>query len=205
MGIMKTLTINGVKYDVVPVVPASSVTLLANAWVDGGDKYYQIVELEGVTPKTKVNLQPTPDQLVEFQNEVLAFMAENEGGVVTVYAIGDLPTGDHTIQTTLKEVDATGKIRGNTVGTTTPRSDLDQTDPRKADYIKGREKIVRFDNGTAPDENGNVNVAGGGSGLPSITEADNGKILQVVDGAWAVADAPSGEVVPTYNGEVEVE
>ena len=205
MGIMKTLTINGVKYDVVPVVPASSVTLLANAWVDGGDRYYQVVELEGVTPKTKVNLQPTPDQLVEFQNEVLAFMAENEGGVVTVYAIGDLPTGDHTIQTTLKEVDATGKIRGNTVGTTTPRSNWEQTDPKKADYIQNKPTVVKTVNGVAPDENGNVNVSGDVAGLPSITEADNGKILQVVDGAWAVADAPSGEVVPTYTGEVEVE
>lgn len=204
MSVMRTLTINGVKYDVTPVVPASSVTLLADAWVDNGGKYAQVVELAGVTTHTKVNLQPTPEQLVEFQNEVLAFVAENEGGVVTVFAIGDKPIGDHTIQVTLKEVEATGKIRGNTVGTSTPRSDIDQTDPNKADYIRGREKIVRSVNGAKPDENGNVNVAGGGSGLPSITEADNGKILQVVNGAWAVADAPSGGSVPAYTGEVEV-
>jgi hypothetical protein len=76
--------------------------------------------------------------------------------VVTVYAVGDKPKGDHTIQTTLTEVEYSGRIRGNTVGTTTPRTDFNQTDPTKADYLKGREKIVQTVNGAAPDENGNV-------------------------------------------------
>lgn len=31
---------------------------------------------------------------------------------------------------------------------------------------------------------------GGGSGLPSVTEADNGKVLSVVDGAWAASVEP---------------
>lgn len=34
------------------------------------------------------------------------------------------------------------KINGNTVGTPTPRSNFNQTDPKKADYIIGRENIV---------------------------------------------------------------
>ena len=165
MSIMRTLTINGTTYNVAPVVPASSVTLLAGAWVGDGDAYSQVVELPGVTPHTKVDLQPTADQLAEFHYKVLAFVAENNGGVVTVYAIGDKPSGDHTIQTTLTEVEATGKIRGNTVGTTMPRSDLNQTDPKKADYVKGREMIVKSVNGISPDANGNVVVQGGtGSG-----------------------------------------
>ena len=33
------------------------------------------------------------------------------------------------------------KIRGNTVGTTMPRANWDQTDPKKADYIKGKEAV----------------------------------------------------------------
>ena len=35
---------------------------------------------------------------------------------------------------------------------------------------------------------------GGGSDLPAVTSADNGKFLRVVDGAWAAA------TVPVYNG-----
>lgn len=138
MSTMKTLTINGVKYDVTPVVPANSVTLLERAWVDEGERHSQVVEIPGVTPSTKVDLQPTAEQLVEFHDKILAFVAENDGGVVTVYAIGHRPTGDHTIQTTLTEVEGTGKIRGNTVGTTMPNPDWNQTDPAKADYIKNK-------------------------------------------------------------------
>ena len=32
-------------------------------------------------------------------------------------------------------------IKGNTVGTTMPRANWDQTDPKKADYIKGKEAV----------------------------------------------------------------
>lgn len=169
MSIMRTLTINGVKYNVVPVVPTSSVTLLAGAWVDEGDKYSQVVKLAGVTAHTKVNLQPTPGQLVEFHDKVLGFVAENDGGVVTVYAIGDKPTGDHTIQTTLKEVDASGKIRGNTVGTTMPRPDINQADPNSAAYVQGREQLVLSVNGVSPDAKGNVAIPTGGEAVsPSV-------------------------------------
>ena len=142
MGVMKTLTINGTTYEVTPVVPALSVTLLADAWVKEGDTYSQVVMVEGVTSRSKVDLQPTPGQLEEFHYKVLAFVAENDGGKVTVYAIGDKPDGDHTIQVTLTEVEGTGKIRGNTVGTTMPRANLEQGDPAKADYVAGREEFA---------------------------------------------------------------
>lgn len=138
MSQMKTLTINGTKYDIVPVVPATSVTLLANAWVGDGDRYSQVVEVPGVTDHTKVDLQPTSAQLEEFHYKVLAFVAENDGGVVTVYSIGDKPENDHTIQVTKTEVEGVGKIRGNTVGTSMPRPDWNQNDPKMADYIKNK-------------------------------------------------------------------
>lgn len=118
MAILKTLTVNGVAYSVTPVVPASSVTLLASAWKGDGNAYSQVVEIPGVTPNTKVDLQPTSDQLVEFHYKDLAFVAENDGGTVTIYTVGDKPVNDHTIQVTKTEVEGTGKIRGNTVGTT---------------------------------------------------------------------------------------
>lgn len=135
MGILKTLTINGVQYAVTPIVPADSVTLLASAWEGDGDAYSQVVEVPGVTAHTKIDLQPTAEQLAEFHYKVLAFVAENDNGTVTVYSIGDKPANDHTIQITKTEVLGTGLIRGNTVGTSMPRPDWAQTDSRKADYI----------------------------------------------------------------------
>ena len=138
MSTMKTLTINGETYTVTPVVPKSSVTLSANSWTGSGESYSQVVTLSDVTIHTMVDLQPTPEQLEEFHYKTLAFVAENNGGVVTVYSIGDKPDGNYTIPVTLTEVDKSGKIRGNTAGTTTPRSDWSQTDPNKADFIKNK-------------------------------------------------------------------
>ena len=37
------------------------------------------------------------------------------------------------------------KINGNTVGTTMPRTNYNQTDPKKADYLVGRENILGKD------------------------------------------------------------
>jgi hypothetical protein len=144
-----------------------------------------------------VDLQPTSEQLEEFHYKIIAFVAENEGGVVTVYSIGDKPTGDHTIQITLTEVKAEGKIRGNTVGTTMPRPDWDQTDPAKADYIKNKPVVIKTINGQGPDKNGNVEVAGGGS---TVTDEHINALIDA-----KLAELPSGGTVPTYTGEVEVE
>lgn len=142
MGILKTLTVNGTTYKVVNTVPADSVTLLASAWEGKGEVYSQVVEVPGVTASTKVDLQPTAEQLAEFHYKVLSFVAENDDGVITVYSIGDKPEGDHTIQITKTEVDGTGKIRGNTVGTTMPRPDWNQGDPTKADYIRNKPYVT---------------------------------------------------------------
>ena len=44
------------------------------------------------------------EQLAIFYDKSLALVAENEGGVVTVYAIGQKPENDYTIQATITEV-----------------------------------------------------------------------------------------------------
>jgi hypothetical protein len=195
MGILKTLTVNGTTYNVTPVVPASSVTLLATAWEGSGGSYSQVVEIPGVTAHTMVDLQPTVKQQCEFLDKILTFVAENDWGVVTVYAIGDKPTGNHTIQTTLTEVETVGKIRGNTVGTPLPRTDFNQTDSSKADYLHGRGKIVQTVNGVAPDENGNVNVTVPGSG-------GNVDLTDYVKSVNGIAPDKNGNVVlPGGSGE----
>jgi hypothetical protein len=167
---LKTLTINGTTYKVTSVVPADSVTLLADAWEGEGEVYSQVVEVPGVTAHTKVDLQPTAEQLAEFHYKILAFVAENDGGTVTVYSIGDKPEGDHTIQITRTEVEGTGKIRGNTVGTTMPRPDWNQTDPTKADYIKNKPTNIGGGGGAtftpSVDEEGNLSWSNDG-GLPN--------------------------------------
>ena len=82
----------------------TTVTLLASAWVGAEDPYAQVVTIEGVTEKSKVDLLPSVEQLAIFHDKDLAFVTENEDGVVTVYAIGDKPTLDYTIEVCISEV-----------------------------------------------------------------------------------------------------
>lgn len=80
------------------------VTLYANKWVGDASPYSQIVEIEGVTENSQVDLTPSAEQLAIFHEKDLAFVTENDGGVVTVYAIGQKPANDYTIQVTMTEV-----------------------------------------------------------------------------------------------------
>ena len=80
------------------------VVLLSSKWVGNGNSYYQVVSIDGVTEYSQVDLTPSAEQLVIFYEKDLAFVAENEGGVVTVYAIGQKPANDYTIQVTITEV-----------------------------------------------------------------------------------------------------
>ena len=80
------------------------VTLLADKWMGTSSPYSQVVTVEGVTENSQVDLTPSVAQLSIFHEKDLAFVTENEGGIVTVYAIGQKPTNDYNIQVTITEV-----------------------------------------------------------------------------------------------------
>lgn len=80
------------------------VNILASKWVGEASPYSQVVAVEGVTENSQVDLTPDVNQLAIFHHKDLAFVTENEDGVVTVYAIGEKPTNDYTIQVTITEV-----------------------------------------------------------------------------------------------------
>lgn len=80
------------------------VELIADKWVGDKSPYSQVVEVNGATPYSQVDLTPSVEQLAIFHDKDLAFVTENEDGVVTVYAIGDKPSNDYTMQVTIKEV-----------------------------------------------------------------------------------------------------
>lgn len=80
------------------------INLLSNAWIGESSPYSQVVEIEGITENSQVDITPDADQLEIFRNKDLGFVAENEDGVVTVYSIGDMPQNDYTVQVTITEV-----------------------------------------------------------------------------------------------------
>jgi len=71
-----------------------------------GTRYGQVVNVNNavITPNSKVDLQITSEQMVIFHEKDLAFVAENDGGVITIYCIGSIPQNDYAIQAVVTEV-----------------------------------------------------------------------------------------------------
>lgn len=87
-----------------PAVRMASVTLSASKWQGSGNLYYQVVSVAGATENTQVNLTPSVEQLSTFYEKDLTFITENDGGVITVYVIGQKPQNDYIIQANIVEV-----------------------------------------------------------------------------------------------------
>ena len=81
-----------------------TVTIYANKWVGSASPYSQVVTISDVTKNSQVDLTPNVSQLSAFYHKDLAFVTENDNGRVTVYAIGQKPENDYTIQVTITEV-----------------------------------------------------------------------------------------------------
>lgn len=103
------IEINGKVYTIgsasAPKAKIGYVNLLASEWQGASSPYSQVVKIDGVTENSQVDLTPNVEQLSRFHEKDLAFVTENDGGVVTVYAIGQKPTNDYNIQVTITEVE----------------------------------------------------------------------------------------------------
>lgn len=82
----------------------TTATLPAANWHGGTAPYYQTLTSEFFTANSMVDLQPTPAQLAEWQDEGLAFATSNNSGNVTVYCAGGLPSEDIVVQIKIQEV-----------------------------------------------------------------------------------------------------
>lgn len=87
-------------------VKLTEITLTAAGWKGAASPYAQQVAVDGISVNSLVDLQPDAQQLAQLRRMELALTAVNEEGVVTVYATGDLPAEDITVQATVTEVTA---------------------------------------------------------------------------------------------------
>lgn len=87
-----------------PSIKISSVTLYADQWAGESSPFSQVVNVEGAAENSKIDLNPTVEQLSIFHNKDLAFVVGNNKGVITVYCIGQKPTNDYTMQASIAEV-----------------------------------------------------------------------------------------------------
>lgn len=81
------------------------ITLLSSGWAGTGTTYSQTVTVSGITANSKIDLQPSPEQLRELLIAEISLVVANENGTVTVFAIGAAPTSDYTMQIIVTEVD----------------------------------------------------------------------------------------------------
>lgn len=82
----------------------STISLPASGWTTATNAYSQVVTVAGATANSKVDIYPTPEQLIDLQSAGISLVAVNEDGVVTVYALNNKPTSNYSMQVTLTEV-----------------------------------------------------------------------------------------------------
>lgn len=87
-----------------PSIRTVTLNLYASRWLENDGIYSQIVTIDNVTPYSKIDLQPSAEQLIIFHEKDIAFVTENDNGVITVYCIGQKPTNDYIMQATITEV-----------------------------------------------------------------------------------------------------
>jgi hypothetical protein len=75
-----------------------------------GVRYGQTVNVNNavITERSKVDMQITSEQMVVFYQKGIAFVTENDEGVVTVYCVGKIPENDYTIPVVITEVAVNG-------------------------------------------------------------------------------------------------
>lgn len=120
-----------------------SVSLPVSGWKNAVSPFMQVVTVNGVSLNSKIDLQADVTQAEKLKRTAL--LAVNDSGTVTVYAIGDKPDSDLSLQAVLTDVvkSTTGGIYGGILGTLAPRGDFGKEDPEEPDYIAHRptEKI----------------------------------------------------------------
>ena len=83
-----------------------NIDLKALDWIESEDMTYytQDIVIPGATEKTKIDLQPTPEQLISMINNGIVMFIANDNGNVKIYSVSDKPATDMIIQATIKEV-----------------------------------------------------------------------------------------------------
>ena len=65
------------------------VTLLADAWEGSDNLYHQVVDIEGVTENSQVDLTPDVEQLAVFYQKDITFVTENETEYMHLFTCND--------------------------------------------------------------------------------------------------------------------
>lgn len=82
----------------------SEIFLPVDAWKGGESPYSQVVEMNAISIRSQINIQLSVEQTQKICSAGFALTTENNEGTVTVYAIGNKPSENYTVQATVTEV-----------------------------------------------------------------------------------------------------
>ena len=84
----------------------TTISAPAASWKGATSPYSQVVQVDGISIASKVDLQLSLEYMEHLHDRVITFFTENDTGIVTLYAIGDRPDIDLEFQAVLTEVTA---------------------------------------------------------------------------------------------------
>lgn len=95
-----------IEQNAIPAGRTTYVTLKADAWVEETEKMFsQVVDVDGVTENSDLTIKISAEQLKMLHPKDLSFVACNENGIVTFYAVGTKPPqNDYVVEITVAEV-----------------------------------------------------------------------------------------------------
>ena len=80
------------------------VDLLASKWQGEESPYTQVVSIAGTNQFSKIQVEPSLEQLEIFRQKDITFVGENDDGVIKVNCVGQKPSADYRMQISIKEV-----------------------------------------------------------------------------------------------------
>lgn len=80
------------------------ITLPLENWKGAKSPYSMTVEIDGISTRSRIDLWPSVSNLERLRIMGSGLCAENDSGAATVYALGNKPDEDITIQASITEV-----------------------------------------------------------------------------------------------------
>lgn len=81
------------------------ITISSTGWTvsDDGTYYTQVIAVPNASTNSRVDLNPSPTQIIQLMNEEVSMFISNDNGTFTAYAINNKPSIDMTISVRISE------------------------------------------------------------------------------------------------------
>lgn len=82
-----------------------TISIPASGWSGSNNSYSQAISVNGVNANSKLDLQPTSEQIAELQNAEIILMASNNNGIVVLHSLNGKPSKDLRMQMLITDVE----------------------------------------------------------------------------------------------------